>query len=55
MARLGPNYRKEAEEVLWSKNLVEFNGYTVRRFFSTLDQLAKISYEAKVLSWLRTK
>lgn len=53
MARLGPNYRKEAEEVLWSKNLVVFNGYTVRRFFSTLDQLAGISYEAKVLSWLR--
>lgn len=53
MARLGPNCRKEAEEVLWSKNLVVFNGYTMRRFFSALDQLATISYEAKVLSWLR--
>ena len=53
MARLGPNYRKEAEEVLWSKNLVVFNGYTMRRFFSSLDHLAKISYEAEVLSWLR--
>ena len=48
-----PIYRFECEEVLWSTNLVVFNGYTIRRFFSILDQLRGLRHQAEVLTTLR--
>ena len=48
-----PVYRLECEEILWSTNLVVFNGYTIRRFFSTLDELRGRGHQAEVLTTLR--
>ena len=53
LAWLGPSYRHEAEQILWSQNLVVFNGYTIRRFFSAINELKGYSYEAEILTWLR--
>ena len=51
--------RLECERILWSQNLVMFNGYTIRRFFSTINELKGRGQQAEELanlrkSWIRS-